>query len=156
MSSTAKPAKAKSSGMSPALRITISILVALVIGLFALLWHGAYIPNPANIPPWVASNLIVPALAVVLSFGANCLVQQLSCGQIQLGVQASRLMYIPLPFWVLSLLLFFFPGLLWPIEGLVQHMSPIERRGLSMGFYTFWIALYTQAFLNGLAQVCPK
>ena len=99
---------------------------------------------------------IIPGLAIVISFLCSALVQWLSCGQIQWLTQASRL-WIPLiPFLLMSFLLFMFPSLRWPIEGLYQEYSPNFRFGLSSGFYTFWMALYTQAYMNGLAQSCPK
>jgi hypothetical protein len=91
-----------------------------------------------------------------MSFGSNCLIQQLSCGQIQLATQAARLWMAPILFYIMELLLFFFPGLLWPIEGIFQNISPNLQKGFSRGFYAFWMALYTQGFMNGLAQICPK
>ena len=146
---------AESGSMSPAIRMTISIVFALIIGLFSLFWNGGFFPNTQTIV-WVGNLVIVPLIAVAISFGSNCLIQQLSCGQVQLATQASRLWMAPILFYVMELILFFFPGLLWPIEGLFQNVSPNLQRGFSKGFYAFWMALYTQAFMNGLAQACPK
>ena len=143
------------SSMSPGIRITISIIFALIIGLFSVFWNAGFFPNTQNIV-WVGNLVIVPLIAVVISFGSNCLIQQLSCGQVQLATQASRLWMAPVLFYIMELLLFFFPGLLWPIEGIFQNITPNLQRGFSKGFYTFWMALYTQAFMNGLAQICPK
>jgi len=144
-----------SGSLSPGIRITISIVFALVIGLFALLWNAGFFPNTGTMI-WVGNLVIIPLIAVVASFGSNCLVQQLSCGQIQVGTQASRLWMAPIAFLVMELLIFFFPTLLWPIEGLFQNISQSLQKGFSRGFYAFWMALYTQAFMNGLAQICPK
>lgn len=141
--------------MSPGIRITISIVFALFIGLFSLLWNAKYIPNTEGII-WVGNLVIVPLVAVILSFGSNCLIQQLSCGQVQLATQASRIWMAPILFYIMELLLFFFPGLLWPIEGIFQNVSLDLQKGFSRGFYALWMALYTQSFMNGLAQMCPK
>ena len=141
--------------MGPGIRITISIVFALVIGLFSVFWNAGFFPNTQTIV-WVGNLIIVPLIAVVLSFGFNSLIQQLSCGQIQLATQASRLWMVPILFYVMELLLFFFPGLLWPIEGIFQTIAPSLQKGFSKGFYAFWMALYTQAFMNGMAQACPK
>ena len=141
--------------MSPGIRITISIVFALVIGLFSVFWNAGFFPNTQGIL-WVGNLIIVPLIAVAMSFGSNCLIQQLSCGQIQLATQASRLWMAPILFYIMEVLLFFFPGLLWPIEGIFQNISPNLQKGFSRGFYAFWMALYTQGFMNGLAQMCPK
>lgn len=141
--------------MSPGIRITISIVFALIIGLFSVFWNAGFFPNTQGIV-WVGNMIIVPLIAVVISFGSNCLIQQLSCGQIQLKTQASRLWMAPILFYIMELLLFFFPCLLWPIEGIFQTVAPSLQKGFSRGFYAFWMALYTQAFMNGLAQICPK
>ena len=148
----AAPAKGS---MSPGIRITISIIFALVIGLFSVFWNAGFFPNTHTII-WVGNIIIVPLIAVVMSFGSNCLIQQLSCGQVQLATQASRLWMAPIMFYIMETLLFFFPGLLWPIEGIFQNVSPSLQKGFSRGFYAFWMALYTQGFMNGLAQMCPK
>ena len=153
---TVTPPTSPPSGVSPAIRIVISILVGLFIGLIALVWNGRIIPNPGHIPMWVGNLVFIPAIAVVVSFGSNCLIQYLSCKQVTLGTQAGRLYMVPFLFYVMALLLYIFPSLTWPIEGLVQQVSPDMRHGLSAGFYTFFMALYTQAFMNGLAQICPK
>jgi hypothetical protein len=147
----AAPAK---NSMSPGIRITISIIFALVIGIFSLFWNAGLFPNTQGFL-WVGNLIIVPLIAVVMSFGSNCLIQQLSCGQIQFATQASRLWMTPILFYVMELVLFVFPALLWPIEGIFQNVPPNLQKGFSKGFYTFWMALYTQAFMNGLAQACP-
>jgi Na+/phosphate symporter len=153
-STTNQPAA--KTGIGGSIRIVISIVVAVAIGIFGLLWNGNFIPNPGAIPLWVGNTVFISILAVVLSFGSNSLVQQLSCGQVQLGTQAMRLLFVPIPFVLLWVLLYFIPSLRWPIEGLVQGQPEDLRRGLSSGFYTFWIALYTQSIMNGLSQICPK
>jgi hypothetical protein len=155
LNSTTGQPKAKT-GIGGSIRIVISILVAITIGIFGLLWNGNFIPNPGNIPLWVGNTVFVSLLAVVLSFGSNCLLQQLSCGYVQFGVQATRIALVPIPFLLLWTLLYFFPILKWPIEGLVQEQAPELRRGLSNGFWLFWFGLYTQSVMNGFAQICPK
>jgi hypothetical protein len=135
--------------------MTISILFALTIGLFALLWNAEFFPYSHG-HSMIGNLIVVPLMAVVLSFGSNCLVQQLSCGKVQVIKQASRLWMAPILFYVMEILLYFFPGLLWPIEGMYQNLTPTLQKGFSRGFYAFWMALYTQAFMNGMAQICPK
>jgi len=136
--------------------MTISILVALLIGILALLWNGSLIGNPLQLPLWVGNLIIIPLIATGLSYGACCGIQQLSCGQIQLITQAQRVAFVPLGFLITGAILYFFPSLRWPIEGLFQGSSYEIRHGLSSAFYMFWTALYTQAFLNGMAQICPR
>jgi len=152
----APPPDSPPSGVTPMLRIVISLLFAMFIGIIALVWNARIIPNPGHIPMWVGNLVFIPVIAVLVSFGTNCMIQFLSCKVVTIGTQAGRLYYVPILFYLMAFLLYLFPGLLWPIEGLVQHISGDMRRGLSVGFYTFWMALYTQAFMNGLAQICPK
>ena len=144
------PAK---SGLSGGVRFCIAVLIAMALGLFALMWDGGYIPH-SGVYPWVGSIVFLPLIAVGLGFGGNCLTQFLSCSQVQWLLQLQRVAIIPVPFLLLWVILYFFPTIRWPIEGLAQSTSPAIRRGLSSGFYTFWIALYSSGFLNGLAQVC--
>jgi|LauGreDrversion4_2_1035121.scaffolds.fasta_scaffold361857_2 hypothetical protein len=146
----------KPAGVGSDVRIVISVVFAVFFGLFALIWNGRLIPNPLNLPLWVGNLVLVPVLAVGISFGLNCLIQYLSCSVITLGSQASRLYLVVIPFYACELFLYMFPSWRWPIEGMAQHTSPDMRRGLSSGFYTFFMALYTQAYMNGSAQICPK
>jgi hypothetical protein len=146
----------KPAGVGSDMRIVISVVFAVFFGLFALIWNGRLIPNPLNLPLWVGNLVLVPVLAVGISFGLNCLIQYLSCSVITLGSQASRLYLVVIPFYACELFLYMFPSWRWPIEGMAQHTSPDMRRGLSAGFYTFFMALYTQAYMNGSAQICPK
>lgn len=144
-----------SSGLSTGIRISISLLIAIMLGLFILLWDGGYIPT-SGIPVWIGNIVFMPILAVVLGYGADCLIQYLSCGTVEWLVQLQRIAVVPIPFLFMSFVLYIFPILRWPIEGLVQHTTPSVRYGLSSGFYTFWTALYTQSFLIGLSQLCPS
>jgi hypothetical protein len=149
------PAPKPKTGLNGGIRFCIGALVALVLGLFMLMWDAGYIPIN-GLPPWLGSYVFLPILAVALSFGGVSLVQYLSCNQVQWLTQLQRVAFVPLPIWALWIILYFFPIMRWPIEGLVQGKSPTLRHGLSSGFYTFWIALYTQSLLVGLAQICPK
>ena len=146
----------KPTGVGSDIRIVISVLFALILAIFALLWNGRIIPNPLNIPFWVGNYIIIPTLAVGVSFVFNCLIQYLSCGVVTLGSQVGRLYMVPIPFYAILLFLYVFPSWKWPIEGMAQHTSPDIRHGLSTAFYIFFIALYTQATMNGLSQSCPK
>lgn len=144
----------KSSGVNSGIRIAIALLVSIILALFILFWemnHG--IPG---VPHWIGPMVILPLLAVVLSFGSNCLIQQLSCSQIQWLVQLQRVAVVPAPFYATWLLLYLIPAMRWPIEGLAQSVSPSIRTGFSSAFYTFWIGMYSQGLLNSLAQLCPK
>jgi hypothetical protein len=153
MADTSKPTKPLT-GLSGGVRFCIAVLIALALGLFTLLWDGGYIPY-SGIPPWVGTAVFLPLLAVGLGFGGNTLTQFLSCNQVQWLIQLQRAAIIPLPFLLLWVLLYFFPIMRWPIEGLAQHATPTVRRGLSSGFYAFWIGLYTQSILVGASQLCP-
>lgn len=143
------------SGVDTGIRFVISFVVAIAIGIFMLLWDGGYIPH-TNIPGWMGSYIFTPLIAVVLGYGSNCLIQTLSCGQVQWLVQLKRILIVPFPFIITWALLHMIPNLRWPIEGLAQETNEVFRKGLSSGFYAFWIALYTQSIMNGGSQVCPK
>ena len=142
------------SSMTGAIRITFALIVAIALGIFILIWDGKFI-NGYNLPDWLGPFAIYPFIAVVLGFGTNCLIQYLSCKQVQWLVQLQRIAFVPIPSLLLWGLLYIFPSMRWPIEGLVQEHTPDYRRGLSSGFYGFWMGLYTQSILNGMAQVCP-
>jgi hypothetical protein len=142
-------------GLNGGIRFCIGALIALVLGLFMLMWDAGYIPIN-ELPPWLGPYVFLPILAVALSFGGSSLVQYLSCKQVQWLIQLQRVAIVPLPILAMWLILGFFPIMRWPIEGLVQGKSPALRHGLSSGFYTFWIGLYIQSLLIGLAQICPK
>jgi hypothetical protein len=141
--------------MTSAIRISFSLIVAVSLGLFILIWDGKFV-NGYNLPDWLGPFVIYPFIAVILGFATNCLIQYLSCKEVQWLVQLQRIAIVPIPSTIVWGLLYMLPSLRWPIEGLVQEHTVEYRRGLSSGFYGFWLALYTQSILNGLAQVCPK
>ena len=143
------------SGVSTGIRVVIAMTIAIAIGIFMLLWDGGYIPH-TNIPGWMGSYIFTPLIAVVLGYGGDCLIQALSCGKVQWLLQLQRIVIVPFPFILSWWLLYMIPGLRWPIEGLAQQTNEVFRRGLSSGFYAFWIALYTQSIMNGGSQMCPK
>jgi hypothetical protein len=141
-------------GLSGGIRFCIAVLISICLGLFILMWDGGYIPH-YGIPSWFGFVIFLPLLAVGLGYLGDCLTQHLSCGQVQWLLQLQRVAYAPILFLVIWILLYFFPTMRWPIEGLAQHTTPAVRRGLSSAFYAFWMGLYTQSYLVGLAQVCP-
>ena len=118
-----------------------------------LAWDGGFIQT-FRMPYLLGPLVFAPLLAVVLVFGADCLIQQLSCGEVKWAVQAQRAAVVPIPFFVQYFALYMLPILRWPIEGLVQSASPLVRKGLSSGFYTFWTTLYVQSLLISLSQLC--
>ena len=141
------------SGVSTGIRISIAVGVALILGIFTLLWDGNFI-SKSGIPDFVGPYIFLPLIAVVLVMGADCLIQFLSCGSVQWATQAKRASVVPLPFWLVNILLKFIPILRWPIEGLVQRATPSIQRGLSSAFYMFFTGLYTQSILISLSQLC--
>ena len=144
----------KTSGVSGGIRVVIALLVGIVLGIFMLSWDAKFIGHDA-IPEWTGPFIMMPIIAMILGYGSNCLIQQLSCGQVQWLVQLNRIIIIPVPIILMWGFLALIPGMCWPIEGLVQSGSPALRRGLSSGFYAFWMGLYCQNMMNGLAQLCP-
>ena len=144
----------KTSGVSGGIRVVLALLVGIVLGIFMLAWDAKFIGHEA-IPDWIGPFIAMPMIAMILGYGTNCLIQQLSCGQIQWLVQLNRIVIVPIPILLLWGFLALIPAMRWPIEGLVQSGSPALRRGLSSGFYAFWIGLYLQNILNGTAQLCP-
>lgn len=142
-------------GVSNGIRVSVAIVVAIILGIFILLWDGNFIIRAGSgIPHFIGSFVFLPLIAVALIFGGDCLIQYLSCGNIQWGIQAQRAAVVPIPFWAMSLVLYFVPILRWPIEGLAQRATPSTRNGLSSGFYYFWTGLYTQSLLISLSQFC--
>jgi len=142
------------SGVSTSVRISISVLVAITLGLFIFFWDSSIIQH--TVPHWVGALIILPILAIFLSFSSTSLIQQLSCSQVQWLVQLKRSLLSPLPFYLMWIILYLVPSMRWPIEGLVQKVEPRIRTGLSSAFYTFWTTLYTQALMISIAQVCPR
>lgn len=145
----------KKTGVNSGIRITVALVVALIVGLFMLTWDAKFIQH-APLPNWLGPFVFTPLIAVVLGFLSNALIQQLSCGEIQWLAQLQRVAIIPVPFILLWALLWLIPGLRWPIEGLYQSGSPELRLGLSSGFYAFFMGLYCQGIMNGIAQLCPN
>lgn len=147
----ADPVAKNGSSVSTGARVGVALMVALFLGLliFFLEWQKLGLRAYQ-----IGTLLILPLSAVVLSFGGNCLIQQLSCSQVDWLAQFLRSLYILIPMYVSRLILYIFPSLRWPIEGLVQNTEGSFRNGLSSAFYTFWLALYSQALMNGVAQMC--
>ena len=143
----------KSSSIGSEVRITIALLVTLASTIFIFLWDSKSI-SITLAPYWIGPYVITPLLAVAFGFAGNCLIQQLSCGEIQWLNQLRRIAVVPVPFIVLWILLYFFPGMRWPIEGLIQSQSTDIRKGVSSAFYVFWTNMYIQSVLSGLSQLC--
>ena len=144
----------KTSGVNSGIRIVLALLVGIALGIFILAWDAEFIGHEV-IPDWVGPYIIMPLIASTLGYGSNCLIQQLSCGQVQWIVQLNRVAIAPIAIVILWFILSIAPGMRWPIEGLIQSGSPALRKGLSSGYYAFWMGLYLQNMLNGAAQLCP-
>ena len=144
----------KQAGLSSGIRIVVALLVAISLALFILGWDGGLFQIPPMIPLWVGFVVLVPLLAAIESFIANLLIQYVSCKQVSPLTQFYRALIVPVPFILAWIVLYFIPGFRWPIEGLFQTNTPEVRKGLSSAFYVFWIGLYSQTFLNGIAQAC--
>jgi hypothetical protein len=144
----------KTSGVNGGIRIVLALLVGIALGIFMLAWDAKFIGHEA-IPDWAGPFVSMPLIAMVLGYGSNCLIQQLSCGKIQWLVQLNRIAIAPIPIILMWLVLGIAPAMRWPIEGLIQSGSPFLRKGLSSGFYAFWMGLYFQNMMNGAAQICP-
>jgi hypothetical protein len=144
----------KTSGVNSGIRIVLALLVAIAIGIFMLAWDAKFIAHDA-LPDWLGPYVFTPLIATVLGYGSNCLIQQLSCGQVQWLLQLSRIAMVPIPIILMWFILYIAPALRWPIEGLIQSGTPQLQRGLSSGYFAFWIGLYCQNSMNGAAQLCP-
>ena len=135
------------------IRIVISLLVALVVTIFIFLWDSKSV-SITGAPFWIGPYIIAPLLAVVCSLGGNGIIQGLSCDEIKWSSQLQRVAVVPVPFIVLWILLFFIPGMRWPIEGLIQTQTTDTKRGFSSAFYAFWVSMYIQSVLSGFSQMC--
>lgn len=143
----------KKSGLSTGIRIAVAfgvaIILALFIGFFELQYSGIgtyYL---------IGYRALLPLLAVILSFGGNSLIQYLSCNEVEWLLQFGRSFIILVPLILVHLVLYF-DRLRWPIEGMMQLQSKQFQKAMSTSFYIFWAALYGQASVNSLAQMCPK
>jgi hypothetical protein len=143
----------KKSGLGYGIRISIAIFISIAMAIFMLLWDGGYMSG-SGIPEWVGPFIFSPLLAVTLGFGGNSLIQQLSCGQVEWMVQLQRIAVVPVPFILMWGLINIIPGIRWPIEGLIQNQTPQMKKGVSSGFYTFWLSMYIQSIMSGLSQIC--
>jgi hypothetical protein len=140
------------SGLGSGLRISFAVFISIGMAIFMILWDGGYINS--GMPSWVGPFIFSPLLAVFLGFGGNSLIQHLSCGQIQWINQLQRIAIVPVPFIAMWILIYFVPGMRWPIEGLMQSQTPQIKKGISSGFYTFWMSMYVQSVMTGLSQIC--
>lgn len=140
------------SKVSTGIRITVALVVSLILALFIMVLEGGIINF--GISSWYGTMLVLPLMSLVLSFGSNCLIQQLSCEKVAWLTQFYSSFGTPLALYAMLFVLYFLPGLRWPIEGLAQMASPDMRKGLSSGFYTFWISMYSQGIFNSMAQIC--
>lgn len=141
------------SGLGFGIRISIAIFISIAMAIFMLLWDGGYI-TISSLPTWIGPFVFSPLLAMLLGFGGNSLIEQMSCGQIQWSNQLQRIAIVPVPFILMWVLIYFVPGMRWPIEGLIQSQPPLMRTGISSGFYTFWMTMYVQSIMTGLSQMC--
>ena len=142
------------SGVTTSTRVILAIVVAIILGLFILIWDGKYIDG-YGWPEWLGPFVFLPLISITLGFFINSLIQYLSCKKVQWLTQFFRASLTPLPQFGLWGLLYMIPSIRWPIEGLVQDLPPETKKALSSGFYVFWIGLYTQSIMNGLSQLCP-
>jgi hypothetical protein len=141
------------SNLNNNIRIVIAVVYALTLALFILLWDSRLMPIPLGFPVWLGFIAFLPWISFVESVGANSLIQFLGCQKVNFMPQLLNSLIAPASIAGLWILLYFLPGLRYPVEGLFT-VSPELKKGLSSGFYVFWIALYAQTFSNGLAQMC--
>jgi len=143
------------STVTGSIRMSLSLLVAVALTIFIYLWDSKII-HIDTLPDWVGTIVFFPLISVFLGYLINCLIQYLSCKQVQWIDQLKNVAMIPIPQILIWAILNAFTNLRWPIEGLVQEWPAEQRVGISSGFYGFWIALYTQSIMNGIAQLCPE
>jgi hypothetical protein len=143
------------SSVTGSIRMTFALLIAVALAVFIYLWDSKIIHND-TLPHWLGTIVFFPLISVFLGYLTNCLIQYLSCKQVQWIDQLKNVAMIPIPQILIWAILNAFTNLRWPIEGLVQEWPQEQRTGLSSGFYGFWIALYTQSIMIGIAQLCPE
>jgi hypothetical protein len=142
------------SNLNNSIRIVIAVVYALTLALFILLWEARLIPIPLGLPVWLGFIVFLPLISFLESLGTNSLIQFLGCQKVNFMAQLMNSFVAPTLIAGLWTLLYFLPGLRYPVEGLFLNQSPELKKGLSSGFYVFWIALYAQTYSNGLAQKC--
>lgn len=141
-------------GVSNGTRIAFALFVAVALAIFMLLWDAQIIGIATGASSLLGPLVFLPLLAIGLGYIVDCMIQNFSCNKIEWYTQWKRALTFPISFWSLFLVLYIFPLMRWPVEGLVQSTTPAIRRGISSAFYTFWIALYTQSIHISLAQLC--
>ena len=143
------------SNLNDSVRVVIAVVFAITLSLFILLWDGHFFPFPIQFIQEIGGFfLVLPFISYVTSLATNSLVQYLSCQKVDIVPQLTRSLIVPACLFTLGGVLWFVPGLRWPIEGLVPSISRDTKTGLSSAFYVFWIALYGQTFSNSLSQAC--
>ena len=143
----------KKSGVSTGIRIAVAFGVALILALFIGFFELQY--SGVGTFYLIGYRVLLPLLAVVLSLGGNCLIQYLSCDEIEWLLQLGRSFIILVPL-ILAQIILYFDRMRWPIEGMMQNQPKQIQRTMATSFYIFWAALYGQASTNSLAQMCPK
>ena len=146
---------AAKSGVNGGIRITTSLIVGISLGIFMLTWDSNLLVHTA-LPDWMGPFVFMPLISLALGTLSTCLVQQLSCGRVQWMIQLQRTAIFQFGIVISWAILSMMPGLRWPIEGLIQSGSPALRKGLSSGFYAFWLGMYCQSMLTSAAQLCPR
>lgn len=147
--------KSVKSGVSTGIRVGIAAGVALILALFIGFFELQYSGVATRSFYLIGYRVLLPFLSVLLSFGGNCLIQYLSCNQIEWLLQFGRSFIILIPLLVAQFILYF-NKMRWPIEGMMQLQPPQFQKAMSTSFYIFWAALYGQASVNSLSQMCPK
>ena len=142
------------SNLNNNIRIVIAVVYALTLALFILLWDARLLPIPLGFPAFLGFLLVLPWISFVESLGTNSLVQFLGCQKVNFVPQLTNSLIAPASMLGLWILLYFLPGLRYPVEGLFPNQSLLVKDGLSSAFYVFWIALYVQTYTSGLAQNC--
>lgn len=147
--------KAPQSNLGTATRVTGAFMFAAICALFVLFWEVGFLPNFFGPRGIMGYYVYLPILAYVTSFIVCLAIQQLSCGTVEVKVQAQRAAFSVAFLPAVYLLLYLLPGLRWPVEGLTPLSPPAVKTGLSTAFFVFWGGLYTQEVMNGFAQACP-
>ena len=149
------PAKQEQPVLSTGIRFASGIVFGIVLVVFVIFWEVDVFGGALG-PYWLGSLVYLPVLATATSYAISLAIQYLSCKRVSFKDQALNVIIVPIMFYILTAILYFFPGMRFPIEGMAPLESPMNRRALSSGFYTFLMAVLVQEMVNGSAQECPK
>lgn len=133
---------------------TLGVSLSLGLAMFALVtllsWISSTYGWNANLLKWA----VLPALAYGITLAINSLIQVLSCGSVNIQRIAMSSLFVPGAV-LIGLVLTLAGFIRSPIEKAVPLAYRLQYGGMiALAYYSFWAAMFGEAFAGGLAQAC--